>query len=153
MSNTLSHRKATLDDLVRIVDLMHDDELGQTRENTGNISKQKYINAFHVIDQDPNQYLMVVEESSQIIGTCHLTLMPSLTFTGSTRLNIEAVRIEKNIRSKNIGQWMIEQAVAYGKTKGATIIQLTTDKKRTRAKRFYHKMGFTDSHEGMKKHI
>ena len=153
MSTNLSHRRAELADLVAIIDLLADDELGQTRETTSDINEQKYIDAFHVINKDSNQYLMVVEENTEIIGTCHLTLMPSLTFTGSTRLNIEAVRINKRFRSKNIGQWMLNQAIAYGKANGASIIQLTTDKKRVVAKNFYHSLGFTDSHEGMKKHV
>ena len=140
-------------DLNFIVDLLFDDDLGKTRETIGATIGQKYIDAFNVIDKDSNQYLMVVENNTQIIGTCHLTLMPSLTFTGSTRLNIEAVRIKKEFRSLDIGQWMIEEAITYGKNMGASIVQLTTDKKRVKSKRFYHRLGFTDSHEGMKKHI
>ena len=82
MSTNLSHRKAELADLVAIIDLLADDELGQTRETTSSINDQKYIDAFHVINKDSNQYLMVVEENTEIIGTCHLTLMPSLTLPG-----------------------------------------------------------------------
>jgi N-acetylglutamate synthase-like GNAT family acetyltransferase len=119
----LTYRKATIDDLTAIVKLLLDDELGVIRENPHITLDQCYIDAFQKIDIDPNHYLMIVENGEAIIGTCHLTLMPSLTFRGSTRMQIEAVRITKKYRSQKIGTWMIDKAIAYGKSKGATIIQ------------------------------
>ncbi|MBA2648991.1 MAG: GNAT family N-acetyltransferase [Legionella sp.] len=125
-------------------------ELGQTRESTKPELDKRYVNAFHKIDNDSNQYLMVIENDSEIIGTCHLTIMPSLTFTGQTRMQIEAVRVLKQYRGQKIGEWMIQKAIKYGKSKGASIIQLTTNKQRSSAKNFYLKLGFEASHEGMK---
>ncbi len=146
----LTQRKATIADLPNIVSLLAQDELGKTREHPSKKLDQRYIDAFHKIDHDPNQYLMVVEIDSIIIGTCHLTVMPSLTFTGSTRLQIEAVRISPEYRGKKIGEWMIKEAINYGKSQGVSIIQLTTNKLRPDAVRFYEKLGFKTSHEGMK---
>jgi len=148
----LSHRQATFHDLSRIVELLAEDELGKTREFLSDTQKldQRYGDAFERINNDPNQYLMVVEEGDQIVGTCHLTLMPSLTFTGSTRLQIEAVRVSAEKRGQGIGAWMMAQAIYFGKSQGATIIQLTTNKKRPQAKEFYESLGFISSHEGMK---
>jgi len=83
---------------------------------------------------------MVLENDGEVIGTCHLTLMPSLTFSGSTRLQIESVRVDRCIRGQNtccseapqerrgIGQQMIEFAINWGKEYGTTIIQLITKK-------------------------
>ncbi len=149
---TPSQRKATAHDLPEIIALLADDELGQKRENANanGASNQRYIDAFHKIDNDPNQYLMVVELEGIIVGTCHLTIMPSLTFLGATRMQIEAVRVHSKYRGKKIGQWMIEEAIIYGKSRGASIIQLTTNKQRPDALRFYEKLGFSASHEGMK---
>ena len=96
---------------------------------------------------------MVLENDGEVIGTCHLTLMPSLTFSGSTRLQIEAVRVKQSIRGQNLGSKMIEFAINWGKEYGATIIQLTTNKKRPDALRFYEKLGFKASHEGMKLYL
>lgn len=149
----LIHRKAAPEDLPAIVNLLLDDELGKTREQQTEELDQRYLDAFYQIDADPNQYLMVVQMGNEIVGTCHLTLMPSLTFTGSTRLQIEAVRVAEKYRSQKIGQWMIKAAITYGQTKGARIVQLTTNKKRLAAKRFYEKLGFTASHEGMKLYL
>ncbi len=109
-----------------------------------------YVAAYRLIEADPNQYLMVVTLGTAIVGTCHLTVMPSLTFTGTTRLQIEAVRVAADYRSKRIGQWMIDSAIDYGKSRGANLLQLTTNKQRTKAKQFYERLGFVASHEGMK---
>lgn len=151
--NQLLQRKAKLDDLPMIVDLLSEDELGQHREAKAEKLDQRYIDAFHRIDIDSNQYLMVVTSPIDIIGTCHLTLMPSLAFTGATRLQVEAVRIAKNYRSQKIGEWMMNAAIDFAKSNNAMIIQLTTNKQRSRAKQFYERLGFKASHEGMKYYI
>jgi len=153
MNYTYSHRKATLADLQEIIKLYHEDELGQTREKISENISPKYIKAFELINTDPNQYLMVIESNNKIIGTCHLTIMPSLTFEGSTRLQIEAVRVLEGFRSKKVGEWMINTAIQYGNEHNAKIIQLTTNKKRDSAIRFYEKLGFQSTHEGMKLYI
>lgn len=88
--SNLTRRKARIADLHQIIKLLLEDELGGTRESKSAELNENYIKAFHKIDSDPNQYLMVVESGDEIIGTCHLTIMPSLTFVGSTRMQIEA---------------------------------------------------------------
>ncbi|MBM4222519.1 MAG: GNAT family N-acetyltransferase [Gammaproteobacteria bacterium] len=153
MKTILSHRKATLHDLPRLIELLLEDELGQMRESSSNVLDEKYIKAFHKIDADLNQYLMVIENQVEIVGTCHLTIMPSLTFIGSTRMQIEAVRVAEKYRGQQIGTWMFEQAIQYALDHDASIIQLTTNKKRPKAKHFYEKLGFESSHEGMKLYL
>jgi len=153
MIETLTHRKATLNDLGAIINLLFEDDLGQEREFKSSELDKRYIEAFQKIDGDPNQYLMVVEKVCEIVGTCHLTIMPSLTFIGSTRMQIEAVRVIKKYRGQKIGERMIQEAIEYGKSKGASITQLTTNKQRTSAKHFYEKLGFEASHEGMKMYL
>lgn len=153
MPNNITFRKAKLDDLHKIIQLLVEDDLGQTREQFSETLDQRYIEAFKKIDADANQYLMVAEQDNDIIGTCHLTIMPSLTFTGATRMQIEAVRVAEKCRGQGIGEQMMQQAFDYAKQHGATIIQLTTNKKRNRAKVFYEKLGFEASHEGMKLYL
>jgi len=149
--NKLSVRKAELKDLRKIIELYAEqDELSLARENLSPDLDQAYLKAFELINQDPNQYLMVVEDPSEIIGTCQLTLMPSLTLRGTLRLNIEGVRIAEKYRGQKIGEWMIDQAIQYGKNHGVSLVQLTTNKQRLKAKNFYEKLGFVASHEGMK---
>lgn len=151
--NNITHRKAKLDDLPRLIELLLEDEFGQTRESRSSELDENYIKAFHRIDSDPNQYLMIVENGDEIIGTCHLTLMFSLTFIGSTRMQIEAVRVASKYRGQKIGSWMFDQAISYAKKHNVSIIQLTTNKKRPKAKHFYEKLGFETSHEGMKLYL
>ena len=153
MNQNLAVRKANINDLKTIVDLLLEDELGKTRENKSKVLDQRYIDAFHKIDIDQNQYIMLVEKDKEIVATCHLTIMPSLTFAGSTRMQIEAVRVAEKYRGQKIGEFMIKTAIDYGKSKGVTLVQLTTNKKRLRAKNFYEKLGFVSSHEGMKLNI
>lgn len=150
MNHKLTHRKARMQDVKAIIDLLLEDELGKNREQSSNILDQRYIDSFHKIDRDPNQYLMIVEMEGEIVGTCHLTIMPSLTLIGSTRMNIESVRVAEKYRGNQIGEWMINSSLEYGKSLGASLIQLTTNKQRLRAKKFYEKLGFQATHEGMK---
>jgi ribosomal protein S18 acetylase RimI-like enzyme len=151
--NKLTHRKATLHDLPTILALLLDDALGEKREANDEKINQRYIDAFHRIDADPNQYLMAVTLNNDLIGTCHLTLIPSLTFIGSTRLQIEAVRVSEKHRGQKIGEWMIQAAIQFARSNDATIIQLTTNKQRGRAIEFYERLGFEATHEGMKYYI
>jgi ribosomal protein S18 acetylase RimI-like enzyme len=131
-----------------------DDELGYRRETPIlNDIAAGYRVAFEEICLDPNQALMVVEEDGKILGTCHLTYMPSLTFQGAKRMNIEAVRIDRSSRNRGIGEWMIRKAIEIAKSKKCKIVQLATNKKRADAKRFYEKLGFEASHEGMKLYL
>ena len=153
MHENLTHRKAKLPDLHQIIELLLEDELGGTRESKSSELDENYIKAFHKIDSDPNQYLMVVENGDEIIGTCHLTIMPSLTFTGSTRMQIEAVRVAGKYRGQKIGSRMFDQAISYAKEYDVSIVQLTTNKQRLQAKNFYEKLGFEASHEGMKLYL
>lgn len=150
MISQLTHRKATIDDLSTIIELLAQDELGAKREVRATPLDTQYIDAFNRINQDANHYLMIVELKDEIVATCHLTLLPSLTFTGATRLQIEAVRVHPNHRGNTIGECMIKHAIEYGKSHNATIIQLTTNKERPNAISFYTKLGFTSTHEGMK---
>ena len=153
MNLKLRTRRATIDDLGAIVNLFVEDELGQLREKASDKLDQRYMDSFALINIDPNQYLMVVEESSKIVATCHLTIMPSLTFTGQTRMQIEAVRVSEKLRGHKIGEWMINQAIEYATSRNASIIQLTTNIKRPRAKIFYERLGFESTHVGMKLYL
>lgn len=154
LTHKLTYRKASVDDLNAIIALLLEpDELGQIRESLAETLDPRYIEAFHHVDNDLNHYLMVVELDQEIVGTCHLALLPSLSFHGSTRLLIEEVRVAKKYRRQKFGEWMMKEAIAYGREKGASIIQLTTNKKRSRAKQFYEKLGFEATHEGMKLYL
>jgi GNAT superfamily N-acetyltransferase len=147
-------RKATKKDVIAIVGMIADDELGKTRENFQMPLPKEYYNAFENIDNDDNQELIVVEnEDSDIIGTLQLSFIQYLTYQGGIRAQIEAVRIKKDQRGTGLGTKMFEWAIERAKERNAHVLQLTTDKKRPQALKFYKKLGFMESHEGMKLHF
>jgi GNAT superfamily N-acetyltransferase len=147
-------RHATENDVSYIVEMIADDELGKVRENFQTPLPYEYINAFRKINSDNNQELMVVEnENAQIIGTLQLSFIQYLTYRGGIRAQIEAVRIRKDQRGIGLGKKMFDWAINRAKEKKAHVLQLTTDKKRPKAIKFYEGLGFKSSHEGMKMHF
>jgi len=147
-------RKATENDVSIIVEMIADDELGKKRENFQKPLPNEYLKAFKKIDSDENQELIVVEnENSEIIGTLQLSFVQYLTYRGGIRAQIEAVRIRKDKRGLGIGKIMFDWAINRAKERKVHLLQLTTDKKRPKAIKFYEDLGFKASHEGMKIHL
>ena len=150
----MKFRKATKNDVAKIVEMIADDELGKTRENYQIPLPTEYLVAFENLDSDRNQELIVVEnENSEIIGTLQLSFIQYLTYLGGIRAQIEAVRIRKDKRGLGIGKTMFEWAIDRAKERNAHLLQLTTDKKRPKAIKFYQDLGFKSTHEGMKIHF
>ena len=154
-------RRAVESDLPSLVALLQDDVLGAHREGAGAASGggelspedfEPYRRAFDLIDADANQLLVAIEDepSGVVVGTLQLSLLPSLSRRGSTRLQIEAVRIGREARGIGLGTAVFEWAHECGRSFGATLAQLTTDRSRHDAQRFYSRLGYTASHEGLK---
>jgi GNAT superfamily N-acetyltransferase len=146
--NDVLIRRATAADVAAIVAMIADDQLGATRESLDDLTP--YLAAFEQIDADPNQLLMVADRNDEVIGTLQLTIIPGLSRRGSTRGLIEAVRVAAPARGSGLGSTLIRWAVEESRTRGCTLVQLTSDKTRTDAHRFYTNLGFTNSHEGFK---
>jgi len=143
-------RTALLADVPAIVALLADDDLGSQREIIGTPLDQRYVDAFEALEADANQRLVVVADGNEIIGTLQLSFIPGIARMGSWRGQIEAVRIAAHRRDSGLGQKMFEWAISECKSRGCNLVQLTTDKSRTDAHRFYEKLGFKASHEGYK---
>lgn len=150
----MKFRKATSGDVPTLVELIADDALGSTRENYTIPLPKTYYDAFDRIDSDPNQELIVVEnEANQIIAVFQMTFIPYLTYQGGIRAQIEGVRVHKDHRGLGIGKVVFEWAIQRAQERGAHLLQLTTDKQRPDAIRFYESLGFKATHEGMKMHF
>ena len=150
----MKFRKATKNDVSEIVEMIADDELGNTRENFQIPLPTEYLNAFENINTDQNQELIVIEnENSEIIGTFQLSFIQYLTYRGGIRAQIEAVRIRKDQRGLGIGKTMFKWAINRVKERNAHLLQLTTDKKRPKAIKFYEDLGFKATHKGIKIHF
>lgn len=149
----LNIRKANRDDLMQIVQLLAHDPLGKQRESYQDPLPTEYYQAFEEINSDKNQYLIVVEDNHNIIGTLQFTIITYLTYRGGKRGQIEGVRIDEAYRGHGIGKMMIQWAIDKARALNCHLVQLTMDKKRQDTIEFYKKLGFIDSHEGMKLHF
>ncbi|MHB1148412.1 MAG: GNAT family N-acetyltransferase [Lutibacter sp.] len=151
----MNFRKATKEDVPFIVKMMANDKLGKLRENYQEPLPKSYYDAFEIINSDPNQELIVVEkeDDSEIAGTFQLTFIPYLSFQGKLKAQIENVFVREDLTGQGIGKKMFEWAIDRAKERNAHLLQLTSDKKRPRAIKFYEDLGFIASHEGMKLHF
>ena len=149
-SQAISFRLATRADLPWIVRMLADDDLGSQRERYEDPLPQPYYSAFEQIHSDPNHELIVAERSGGVIGTLHLMYLPSISYQGGLRVQIESVRVDKNFQSQGVGSAMMKWSVDRARQRGAHIVQLTTHKNREDAHRFYERLGFRGTHLGMK---
>jgi ribosomal protein S18 acetylase RimI-like enzyme len=147
---SLTFRRASEADLPAIIAMLADDDLGRQREDTSVPVADCSREAFSAIDKDSNQLLAVAERGGEIVGTLQLTFLPGLSHQGLWRGQIESVRVSSSTRGGGIGRKLLEWAIATCRERGCRIIQLTSDKSRTDAIRFYESLGFTASHEGFK---
>ncbi|MBZ9559970.1 MULTISPECIES: GNAT family N-acetyltransferase [unclassified Modicisalibacter] len=146
----LQYRAARRDDLESLVSLLADDALGSRREDTAVPLNEAYIAAFEAIDRDANNQLLVAELDDRLVGMLQLTFIPYLTHTGSWRCLVEGVRIHEAFRGRGLGEQMFAHAIREARAKGCRVIQLTSDKQRPDAIRFYERLGFEATHEGFK---
>lgn len=151
---SITFRKATRDDLDGIVRLLVDDPIGRTREVCSDPPDARYTSAFKAIDCDPNQLLAVVvdpaAETDEVAGCMQLTFIPGLSRTGMWRGQIENVRVAAHLRGGGVGRRFFEWAIERCRERGCGLVQLTSDKARPDALRFYVSLGFEASHEGFK---
>lgn len=145
-------RAARRTDVHAIVQMLADDQLGATRDAADDL--EPYLRAFDQIEADPNQYLLVAADDEDLpIATLQLTMIPGLARRGSLRGQIEAVRVHSAHRGSGLGRFLVQWAVDESRRRGCALVQLTSDKSREDAHRFYKNLGFTSSHIGFKQQL
>lgn len=149
----LKFRNAEVGDLPTIVKMLSDDPLGSKRERFEVPLPNAYLDAFDAISKDPNNELVIAEHNTIIVGFLQITFIPYITYQGRWRAVVEGVRVNKNYRGQGIGKKLFQWAIQRAKVKNCHLLQLTTDKQRPDAIRFYASLGFIASHEGMKMHF
>lgn len=152
-TTNLKIRNARREDLDDIVRMLADDSLGSTRERYESPLPDFYYRAFDAIAADPGNELIVVEDDGKVIGTLQLTIIPHLAFGGGVRAQIEAVRVDSGYRGKGVGEHLFQWAIDQARDRGCHLVQLTTNKTRADAVRFYERLGFKATHEGMKLYL
>ncbi len=159
-ADMIEFRDATIDDLPAIVGMLGDDVLGARRENLAletlsleNPVIEPYRRAFERIDADPSERLIVGIFHREPVCCAQLSLLPGLSHGGATRAQIEGVRVMSRMRGRGIGHVLIDHLLGEARRAGADIVQLTTDKRRGDAHRFYERLGFEATHLGMKRSL
>jgi GNAT superfamily N-acetyltransferase len=145
---SVNFRRAVPADLPAIVAMLADDPLGATRESPDDLTP--YLAAFAEIDGDPRELLAVADRDGEVVGTLQLTFLPGLSRQGAMRAQIEAVRVRAGERGEGLGVRLVEWAVEQARLKGCHLVQLTSDRGRAGALRFYERLGFVGSHVGFK---
>ena len=142
-------RAAQREDIPDIVALLADDGLGKGREDLTDAAP--YERAFEAMSTQPgNEYVLAISEDGGIVGCLQYTLIAGLSRGGSTRAQIEGVRVSSSARGQGIGEALFKHAIERAQADGATLVQLTSDLQRSDAIRFYERLGFVHSHAGMK---
>lgn len=144
-------RRAQASDVPVIVGLLAADQLGATRDGIGCAEDlAAYQAAFEAIDRDPAHLLIVAQAGPDIAATMQLSFLPGLARRGALRAQIEAVRVDAAYRNRGLGAALCTWAINESRRRQCALVQLTTDKSRTSAHRFYERLGFAATHEGMK---
>ncbi|MCM1968658.1 MULTISPECIES: GNAT family N-acetyltransferase [unclassified Streptomyces] len=106
--------------------------------------------AFAAIAADPRNEMLVLEADGDLVGCLQLTYIPGLGQGGRERALVEAVRIRADRRGGGLGARLMELAAERARERGCGLMQLTSNKRRTAAHRFYERLGYARSHEGFK---
>ena len=144
-------RPARRDDLRALVELLAADALRANDDSSAIERRGPYEAAFEAIDRDPAHTLVAVEDAAgTVVATMQLTLIPGLARAGATRMQVEAVRVAGVARGHGLGTAMMRWAIDEARSRGAALVQLTSDVRRVEARRFYERLGFAPSHLGFK---
>ena len=147
-------RRARRDDLPALVELLAADALRANDDSSAIERRGPYEVAFEAIDRDPAHTLVAVEDASgAVVATMQLTIIPGLARAGAARMQVEAVRVAASARGHGLGTAMMRWAIDDARSRGAALVQLTSDARREDAHRFYERLGFAASHVGFKHFI
>ena len=141
-------REAVRADLPAVIGLLADDVLGKARDYT--VVDDAYERAFAAIEADPRNVLIVADDDGEVVACMQVTYIPGLGRHGAERCQLEAVRVRSDRRGQGVGSDLTTWVIDRARERGCGLVQLTSDKSRTEAHRFYARHGFVASHEGMK---
>ena len=150
---SLTFRRAVEADLPFIVKLLTEDAVRVTDDKPDEPFHPRYVTALRELEADPNQMMMLAVLDGETVGTLQLTFIAGIAGLGTKRCLVEAVHIAPAYRSKGLGSQMMQWAIAQARERGCGMVQLTSNKKRLDAHRFYERLGFLKSHEGFKYYL
>ena len=148
LSADITVRPAQREDVPAIATLLADDLLGATREDTGDMAP--YLRAFDEMATQNGNMILVAGRGGAVVGCLQLTVIAGLSRHGMRRGQIEGVRVSATCRGLGIGEKLVRRAIDHARAEGCGMVQLTSDRNRPDAHRFYERLGFVASHVGMK---
>ncbi len=144
----MSVRVARREDLPAVVALLAgEDAVLEPAEVTATDGQ---LAAFEAIDADPRHELLVLDRDAEVVGCMQVSYIPGLGRGGGERAHLEAIRIRADLRGRGLGGTLLREAIERARSRGCTLVQLTSNKRRTDAHRFYGSLGFAASHDGFK---
>ena len=151
MSPAITLRHAEEADLPAVVRLFAIPDEGNLKdEDPSTPLPPCYAEALSSIAHDPRNMLVVAERDGAVIGAFHLTILQYVAYRGGRIAQIENVIVDPSARRLGVGATMMAWAIDEARRQGCFRVQLTSNKARTRAHRFYERLGFKATHEGMK---
>ncbi len=145
---SVAFRQATRADVPAVLALLQDDRLGAAREGA---DLDHYLAAFDAMTAEGGNTLIVGERDGAVVATYQLTFIAGLSLRATRRAQVESVRVASELRGGGIGEAMLADAEARARAAGCGLVQLTMNRARTDARRFYERIGFVPSHIGFKK--
>ncbi len=142
-------RSAREADVPTLVDLLVQGALVADKEEPGN--PEAYGDALAEVRSAPGCDVLVAEVEGSVVGMCQLVLFRHLEAAGGRCAEIESVHVHPSWRGRGIGGVLLEAAVSRASSAGCYRVQLTSNKERSAAHRFYERHGFAATHEGYKR--
>lgn len=152
-SNAVTLREATAADVPRIAALI---AMGDAKKPMDAATAEAegqhpaYAEAFRRVSASEANHLFVAEQGGRVVGTYQLTVLPGIAERGRTRGKIESVHVDPTLRGSGIGAAMMRHAIVTAREVGIGLVELSSNKSRADAHRFYERLGFAKSHEGFK---
>jgi len=150
-SSDPTFRIARASDLDAVHALLADDPLARSRSGFTPAVTPAVREAFGEILRNPNDEVWVGELDGEVVATLQLTVLLGLSRGGMRRALVEAVRVRGDLRGRGIGERLMEAAMRRARERGCGLVQLTSDRRRIDARRFYERLGFEATHVGLKR--
>jgi len=144
-------RAATEEDVPRILELYEElvittSEAEQNRNPSLDDSRRVYAQ----IRAMPGYELLVAEEEGEVVGSVVLLIVPNLSHRASPWAVVENLIVTQQQHRQGIGRQLMKDAIARARGAGCYEIQLSSNKTRDEAHRFYESLGFEASAHGFR---
>jgi histidine triad (HIT) family protein len=97
--------------------------------------------------------VLVAEVDGALAGMCQVFFFRHLQHSGGRCAELESVHVDSALRGRGIGAALVSAAVEAARDAGCYRVQLTSNKARTDAHRFWARQGFAATHEGFKRYL